>query len=135
VAAAHVLVVRRHQFAAVRPAVVEAALRHAHGLHAQVARNRKVAVEALAHRHAFDVRGCNVGEAPGRHVAPVGVAGRKELPVLHDRITEGRVGDAVGGQREAADLQQHLAGLQRTAVLRDHQADGAEGVLARFEAG
>ncbi|MNT04531.1 hypothetical protein D3C72_1391110 [compost metagenome] len=106
---AGVLVVGRGQLCAVRRGIVEAARGDALGLHADMAGDGEVAIEAFARGDAVDGGRDYIGEAPHRHVAPLRLARGEELPILHG-LAKGGVGDVVGGQRKAVQAQQHFAG-------------------------
>ncbi len=93
--------------------VVESALGDPHRLHDQMAGDRPEAIEALALRQAIDGALHDLGEPPGRHVKPLGIARREEVPVAQVRgFAECGVSDIVRRQRQSADAQQGFAGFQ-----------------------
>src|SRR5690606_10665407 len=85
-----------------------------------MAGDRPISVEALTDLQPFHRGFDHLGKTPGRHMAPARFTGGEEVPVAQVRgVTEGGVGDVVGGQRQAVDFQQCLAGLQFAEGLGD----------------
>jgi hypothetical protein len=103
---AQVLVVDRGQFTPMRFDGREAATA---GLGPQrVPRgHREEAEEPLARLHARDAGGDHAAEAPHRDASPPLIAGREERPVAQG-FSEHPVGDVVGRQREALDVELHF---------------------------
>jgi hypothetical protein len=107
-----VVVVDGRQLCPVRGDVGEAVLADAVGPDHEVGRGREVPVHPPAGREPVVLGGGDVGKAPDRDPPPPGL-GREEVPVVH-RVAEDGVGDVVGGQAEARDLEQRftLSGLR-----------------------
>ena len=75
----------------------------------------------------------DAAEAPHRHLPPVLLRRREELPVAH-RVAEGGIGDVVGREGEGVDADPHLAGREGR-VLADVQAGLGQRGLADDEFG
>ncbi len=93
--------------------------------HDEVRGRRQVAVHPRAALEALGPALAHLGEAPHRHPPPA-LRGGEEVPVGHG-VAEHRIGDVVGGQAEAVDLQQRLTLVQlgRLGARRPRRPDVA----------
>ena len=89
---------------AVRGAIAQGPLANLGGLDHQMRRHREIAEQAFAHGNTRMVGGGHLAKAPHRNVAEP-LRRRKQLPVFQF-IAEHRIGDVVGGEREAIDPDQ-----------------------------
>ena len=101
---ARIGVVDRRHALAMRGGVAQAALADVGGFDHQMRRHRKIAEQAFAFGDARMARGDHVAKSPHRNVAET-FGRRKQLPVFQ-LVAEHGVGDVVGGEREAIDLDQ-----------------------------
>jgi len=133
---------RRHALA-MGVVVAQAAFADVAGLDHQMRRHRKIAEQAFALGDARMARGDDVAESPHRDVAET-FGRRKQLPVFQ-LVAEHRIGDIVGGEREAIDLDQQgvvrqLAGvgqfpLDESALLQIVACNGEIGGFHFFDPG
>src|SRR3954447_18482450 len=78
-----VLVVHSRQALPVGSTIGKATRCNSDRLDAEMARNREVPKEPLARFNARRSRSQNIGEAPNRHVTPISLDRRKEVPIAH----------------------------------------------------
>ena len=119
---AAVLVVDRAHRLAVRGHIGEAAGRNLAGQHIEALGHRQIAIDPFTHRDLGMAAFHHHRMPPHRHHAPIALA-REEVPVA-EGIARHRVGDVVGSDREALDLQPHLAIAQRRQGCIDYAGFG-----------
>jgi hypothetical protein len=97
----------------------------------QMRGHRKIAEQPLTLGNAGMPRGDHVAKSPDRNDAEA-VRRRKQVPVFQ-LIAEHRVGDVVGGEREAVDFHQQRAVRQGFGQLRFDEAALREVVAGNDE--
>ena len=111
---ARIGVVDRRHALPVRGAVAQAALADVGGFDHEMRRHREIAEQGFACGDAGMLRGDHFAKSPHRNVAEI-LRRRKQLPVFQ-LIAEHGVGDVVGGEGEARDLDQQRVIGQRGGV-------------------